>query len=185
MNKRMIVLAVIMVASAALARLAPHPPNVTPIAAMALLGGAAFTRRRLAYALPILAMLASDLVLAATRYDLARLVRSQPIVYLCILATTLLGSFIANRRSVWQVGGASLAGSLLFFVVTNCAVWAGGRLYPLTGTGLALCYAAAIPFFGNTLLGDLFFAGVLFGGLALLEDRVAWMRSETVEGAVP
>ena len=77
----------------------------------------------------------------------------QPVVYACILATTALGQLINDRRSAWQVGTATLAGSLLFFVVTNFAVWATGRLYPLTGSGLAACYVAAIPFFRNSLAG--------------------------------
>ena len=139
--------------AAALARLVPHPPNVTPIAAMALFGGACFANRKMAYLLPLAAMLLSDLVLGFTRYGLLSLLAIQPVVYACILATTALGQLIKDRRSVWQVGTATLAGSLLFFVVTNFAVWAAGHLYPLTGSGLAACYVAAIPFFRNSLAG--------------------------------
>jgi len=178
MNKRSILLAGIVVA-AALARLVPHPPNVTPIAAMALLSGACFGNRKLAYLLPLAAMLLSDLVLGCTRYGMLSMLGIQPVVYACILATTALGQLIKDRRSVRQVGTASLAGSLLFFVVTNFAVWATGRLYPLTGSGLAVCYAAAIPFFRNSLLGDIAFTTILFGGMALLENRLVWMRDST------
>jgi hypothetical protein len=177
MNKRLIVLAGI-VAAAALARLVPHPPNVTPIAAMALFGGACFANRKLAYLLPLAAMLLSDFVLACTRYNPWQMLAIQPVVYACFLATTALGQLVKDRRSVWQVGAATLAGSILFFVATNFADWAGGRIYPLTASGLTLCYAAAIPFFRNTLLGDLAFTAILFGSLALLENRVAWMRDD-------
>jgi hypothetical protein len=179
MNKRTIVLAVI-VATAALARLAPHPPNVTPIAALALFGGACFTDRRLAYLLPLAAMLLSDLVLGFTRYGILVMLASQPVVYACFLATTALGQLIQDRRSVWQVGSATLGGSVLFFVVTNFAAWAmaTGHLYPRTGSGLMACYAAGVPFFRNTLLGDAAFSAILFGGLALLENRLAWMRKD-------
>jgi hypothetical protein len=177
MNKRSIVLAGIVVA-AALARLVPHPPNVTPIAAMALFGGACFANRKMAYLLPLAAMLLSDLVLGCTRYGLWSLLAIQPVVYACILATTALGRLIQDRRSPWQVGAATLAGSLWFFAVTNFAVWAAGQLYPRTGSGLVACYVAAIPFFRNSLLGDLGFTALLFGGLAWLEDRVAWMRDD-------
>jgi hypothetical protein len=104
------------------------------------------------------------------------LLGSQPVVYACILAVTGLGKLIKDRRSPWQVGAASLGGSLLFFVVTNFAVWLTGQMYPMTGAGLGTCYVAAIPFFRNTVLGDVFFATVLFGGLAFLENRLAWMR---------
>ena len=178
MNKRSTVLMGIVVA-AALARLVPHPPNVTPIAAMALFGGACFGNRKLAYLLPMAAMLLSDLVLGCTRYGMLSMLAIQPVVYACILATTAIGQLIKDRRSVWQVGTASLAGSLLFFVVTNFAFWATGHLYPLTGSGLAVCYAAAIPFFRNSLLGDIAFTAILFGGVALLENRLTWMRDST------
>jgi hypothetical protein len=175
MKKRSALLLAIVVA-AALARLVPHPPNVTPIAAMALLGGACFRNRKLAYLLPLLAMLLSDLVLGCTRYRMLSLIGIQPVVYACILATTALGQLIQDRRSVLQVGAASLSGSILFFVVTNYAVWAMGHGYPSSESSLGACYIAAIPFFQNTLLGDLAYATILFGGLALLENRLAWMR---------
>jgi len=177
MNKRSIVLTGI-VAAAALARLVPHPPNVTPIAAMALFGGACFADRKMAYLLPLAAMLLSDLVLLYTRYGLWRMLAIQPVVYACFLVTTVLGQLIKDRHSAWQVGTAALAGSLLFFLVTNFAVWATAaeHRYPLTGSGLAACYAAAIPFFRSSLMGDVAFTAILFGGLALLENRVAWLR---------
>jgi hypothetical protein len=167
------------VLAAAIARLVPHPLNVTPIAAMALFGGACFRDRKSAYLLPIAAMLLSDLVLGFMRYGMMTLLGSQPVVYACILATTAIGKLINDRRSPWQVLGTSLAGSLLFFVVTNFAVWVTGHLYPVTASGLAACYTAAIPFFRNSLLGDIAFTTILFGGLAFLENRLAWMRENT------
>jgi hypothetical protein len=177
MNGRLIVLTV-MVLAAAMARLVPHPPNLTPIGAMALFGGACFLDRRMAYLLPMAAMLLSDLVLGITHYGLWKLVAIQPVVYACILATTAIGQLIADRRSVWRVGGAALAGSLLFFVVTNFAAWAGGHGYPMTAAGLAECYWKGIPYFRNTLAGDAAFTAILFGGLAILENRLAWMREK-------
>ena len=175
MNKRLLVLTGILVC-AALARLLPHPPNMTPIAAMALFGGACFTNRKMAYLLPIAAMLLSDAVLGITRYGTLILLSTQPVVYACILATTAIGQLIKDRRSVWQVGTGTLSGALVFFVVTNFAFWATEGLYPMTGSGLLKCYTAAIPYFQNSLAGDFAFTTLLFGGLALLESRVAWMR---------
>jgi hypothetical protein len=177
MNRRSIVLMGIVLA-AAMARLLPHPPNVTPIAAMALFGGACLVDRRTAYLLPLAAMLLNDLVLGVTHYGFGKLLSIQPIVYACILATTAIGRLIGDRRSVWQVGTATLAGSVLFYVVTNLGVWATMNLYPLTASGLVRCYVEAIPFFRNTLAGDAVFTAVLFGGLAWLETRVAWMREK-------
>ncbi|GAC1460975.1 MAG: hypothetical protein PVSMB1_11300 [Gemmatimonadaceae bacterium] len=176
MNKRMMVL-VSMVILAATARLLPHFPNVTPIAAMALFGGAYVANRWLAYLLPLAAMLVSDLVLGYTLYG-TTLLHSQPIVYLCVMMTVAMGKLIRDRRSPRQVGSVTLGSSVAFFIVTNFAVWADGSLYPRTWPGLVSCYTAAIPFFRNSVAGDMTFAVVLFGGFALLEAGVPSLREK-------
>jgi len=142
---------------------------MTPIGAMALFGGAFLPKRRLAYALPLAAMLLSDIVLGLTVYGKAMLA-SQPVVYACLLATVAMGKLIRDRRSVLSVGAVTLASSFLFFGVTNLAVWSSGSLYPRTFGGLTICYTAAIPFFRNSLIGDLAFTAAIFGGFALLEN---------------
>ena len=181
MNKRLMVLTGIVVA-AAMARLVPHPPNMTPIAAMALFGGAFLPKRRLAYALPLVAMLLSDLVLCAMVYGKVLLL-SQPIVYACLLGTVAMGQLIRDRRSVLNVASITLASSVMFFAVTNVAVWATGSLYPRTLSGLMVCYTAAIPFFRNSLIGDMAFAAILFGGFALLENGVPSLRDKRLTAA--
>ena len=110
MNRRLMVLT-LMILAAAMARLVPHPPNMTPIGAMALFGGACFLDRRMAYLLPMAAMLLSDLVLGFTHYGLWRLLAIQPVVYACILATTAIGQFIAGS-SVGVAGGRGGAGGV-------------------------------------------------------------------------
>jgi Family of unknown function (DUF6580) len=167
MNKRLMTLGAIVVV-AALSRLIPHPPNMTPIAAMALFGGAYFRSRRLAFLLPIAAMLLSDLVLGFVVYGITSM-KSQPVVYLCMLITVAIGRLIQTRRSVPRIALAILASSLLFYLVSNFAVWVFDSLYPKTWDGLVACYTAAIPFFRNSLIGDIFFTAVLFGGFAVLE----------------
>ncbi|MDP9186749.1 MAG: hypothetical protein M3O72_05275 [Verrucomicrobiota bacterium] len=167
MNKRLITLSAI-IALAALSRLLPHLPNVTPIAAMALFGGVYLRDRKVAFVLPIAAMFLSDLVLGFTMYGRTLFV-SQPVVYLCMLATVVIGKLIQNRKSWVNITVATLASSLMFYFVTNFAVWAFDSLYPKTWDGLIACYTAAIPFFRNSLIGDVFFAAVLFGGFAVLE----------------
>jgi hypothetical protein len=164
-----------MVLLVAMTRLIPHPPNVTPVAAMALFGGAFLVRRKLAYLLPLAAMLLSDVVLGVTLYGKAVLF-SQPVVYGCLLATVALGKLIRDRRSPLNVGVVTLASSVLFFAVTNFSVWASGHMYPNTWAGLESCYIAAIPFFRNSLAGDMAFAAVLFGGFALLETYAVSVR---------
>jgi hypothetical protein len=158
-----------LVVLAALARLLPHPPNFTPVGALALFGGATFADRRAGFLVPLAAMLLSDAVLGFHS--------GMPVVYAAFVAIVGIGLILRARRTPLRLAGASLAASVLFFVVTNFAVWAMGSTYPKTAGGLIACYAAAIPFFGNTLLGDAFFTAVLFGGLALVEWRVPAVRA--------
>jgi hypothetical protein len=122
-------------------------------------------------------MLLSDMVLGMTLYGKAMLT-SQPIVYACLLATVAIGKLIRDRRSVLNVGAVALAGSFLFFGKTNLAVWASGSLYPRTLAGLMACYTAAIPFFRNSLIGDMAFTATLFGGFAWLENVVVSLREK-------
>ena len=174
MNKRLITLSAI-IGLAALSRLLPHPPNVTPIAAMALFAGAHLRNWRIAFLLPMAAMFLSDLALGFTVYGVV-LLKSQPVVYLCLMVTVGIGRLIENKRSVAQVLVATLISAVIFYIVTNFAVWAWGALYPRSGSGLIACYTAAFPFFRNSLIGDIAFVAVLFGGFAVLERFFVWLR---------
>lgn len=87
----------------------------------------------------------------------------------------LLGSLV-RRRTVLSVAAATVAGSVLFFLATNLAVWAGGTMYTVDLRGLLLCYDRALPFFRKALAGDLVFSVLLFGGLALAEARFPVLR---------
>ena len=154
---------------AALSRLIPHPPNFTPIGAMALFGGAYFGSRAAALAAPLAAMLLSDVVLALTHgWSLGWMT---VVIYGCIAASVWLGTRLRTRVRVPSVGTNSLLSALIFFVVTNFAVWAGGSFYPMNVAGLLECYVAALPFFGNTLAGYAVYGLSLFGGFALLQRR--------------
>ena len=152
-----------MILAAAAGRLLPHPQNFTSIGALALFGGACFPLARTALLVTGGAMLLSDLAIGL--HD------QMPAVYACFALIVALGRRLRHRRTTGRVARAAIAASILFFLGSNLGVWAGGTIYPRTLAGLAACYAAALPFFGGTLLGDLFHAALLFGGLALAERR--------------
>ncbi|HUS24097.1 MAG TPA: DUF6580 family putative transport protein [Candidatus Binatia bacterium] len=169
MNPRLVLL-LGLVASAAAMRLLPHPPNFTPVAALALFAGAHFERRAWAFAVPLAAMLLSDLALQGLHgYGFHS---TLPAVYASFVAVVGIGLALRTRRRPLPVAAASLAASVLFFAATNLAVWAEGLLYPRSAEGLVACYVAAIPFFGATVLGDLFYSGVLFGLFAAADRRL-------------
>jgi len=172
-----------LIAAAALSRLLPHPPNFSPVEAIALFGGAYFASRQLALVVPLLAMLASDLVLGAVlgaSYASYLGGVSFWSVYACIALSTLLGFGLRGRVTGGRLLGYSLAGSVLFFVVTNFAAWMASPFYPQTSAGLVAAFVAGIPFFKWTLLGTLAYAAVLFGGFELLRRRLPVLDAQTV-----
>jgi hypothetical protein len=153
---------------AAALRLVPHPPNFTPIGAMALFSGAYLGRRAIAFAAPLGALLLSDLVLG--------FYHGQATVYFSVALIAMLGMLALSRVSVLRIGAAAVASSVLFFVITNFGVWLFTDFYPRTLAGLEACYVAAIPFFQNTVAGDLFYATLLFGGFRVAELRAPKLR---------
>ena len=162
MNFRITTL-ICMIAFAALTRLLPHPPNFTAVTAVALFAGAQIEDRRLALLVPLVALFLTDVILG--------LHSGMLLVYLCVAAVVALGAAVGPNHFP-KIAGASVAGSVLFFVVTNFGVWARDGLYPHSMAGLADCYVAAIPFFQNALVGDLFYTAALFGGFAFLRRAV-------------
>ena len=164
---RLLVLLSAILAAAAL-RLVPHPPNFAPIGAMALFSGAYLDRRALAFVAPFAALALSDAILGFYPEVL--------FVYLSVAAIVMIGWVVARRKTALRIGGAALASSVIFYLVTNFGVWLLMDYYPKTAAGLLASYVAAIPFFQNTVAGDLFYAALLFGGFALLERAVPALR---------
>ena len=173
-HSRLLVLLSAIAAAAAL-RLAPHPPNFTPIGAMALFSGAYLGRRALAFAAPIAALFLSDLILG--------FYSGVTIVYLATAAAVLIGWLLTGRRNPLRIGVATVASSVTFFLITNFAMWLDSGFYPPTGAGLADCFVAAIPFFQNSVAGDLFYSALLFGGFALLERALPQIRTGEPQAA--
>lgn len=160
----------IMIGAAALSRLLPHPYNFTPIAAMALFGGTYIADKKMAYVIPLLAMFISDVLLAMfTDFGFHW---GMPFVYGSFMLITSLGFYLRKMVQRQTIMVCSLVGSLLFFFITNFGTWATPPfLYPHTAAGLLDCYIKAIPFFGGTIMGDLFFNTILFGSYAIVKWR--------------
>lgn len=156
------------VLGAAALRLVPHPPNFAPIGAMALFSGAYLKPRWLAFAVPLGALFAGDALIGFYAH--------MEIVYLSFVLIVLLGAWSLRQVSMLRLGCATIASSVLFYLITNFGVWLQFGSYPHTVNGLLACYVAAVPFFWNTLAGDLFYSTLLFGGLAALERGVPAIR---------
>src|SRR5262249_27027361 len=149
-----------------------HLWNLVPVGAVALYAGARLPRRW-AWAIPVIAMVASDIVLD----DGSNRPAFEPTrwtVYATLAATAALGLIARSpKMRAWMLPGLSLLGSTLFFVTTNFATWAEGLLYPLTWAGLVECYIKAIPFHQNTVLAELLGTCVLFGLGPVIERAAA------------
>ncbi|MCH7828712.1 hypothetical protein IH982_02495 [Patescibacteria group bacterium] len=143
-------------------RLIPHPPNFTPVGALALFAGIYLARKsRWALVLPLAVMFLADLVIGF--YD----VKLMLVVYGSFLFYGIFGLLIKGRKNLGTITLATLAGSFLFYLFTNFAVWAFSPLYAPTLEGLMLSYTMGLPFLKYTLLGDLFFVGVFVGAYEL------------------
>lgn len=134
-------------------RILPFPPNFAPIGALALFSGV-YIRKKYALIIPLIAMVISDLFIGWHNLVL--------FTWGSFALIVVIGWWVRKRKNIFTVVSGSLAGSVAFFLITNFAVWTFTPLYAKTTPGLVLCFTMAIPFFRNTILGDLFFVGVLF-----------------------
>ena len=183
-NKKItILLPIILIALGSVLRMVPHPANFAPIAAMALFGGV-MLGNRYALLIPLVALVVGDLFIGFYSWKIMLA------VYGSVMLVGLIGMFLRGRvgarlitpvRKVLLVGGGSLLGSVVFFLVTNAAVWAFGTMYPKTLAGLLQSYTMGLPFFRGTVLGDLFYTGVFFGVYALV---MYYVRRDTTESSL-
>lgn len=152
-------------------RFIPHAPNFSPVGALALFCGAQISNRKLAFLLPmgalILCDLISEIVLAGSGFY-----HGMAFVYLSFFAVIAIGQFIKRRKNVKNVLFASLAASVIFFIVSNFGIWLNSPFYTQDFAGLALNYTGAIPFFRNTLLSDLLFNALFFGAFYLSSRKL-------------
>ncbi len=160
-------MSVFFILGGALIRIASHfgwissLPNFAPIAAIALFGGV-YLNKKYALIIPLAAMLAADFFIGF--YNIWLMLA----VYGSFALIGLIGLWLRKNKSVTNVIGATLTGSVLFFLITNFTMWAvqplmAHAIYPQTLQGLVDCYTMGLPFFRNTLMGDVFYVGVMFG----------------------
>ena len=170
-KKYQLIIAFVVILIGIIFRLVDHLPNFTPLAAIALFSGA-YLSRKLALIIPIIALLLSDLFIGF--YSPSLMV----IVYGSFILTVIMGWWLKDNQKWPNIITASLLAGLVFFLITNFAVWAFGTMYMHNLAGLMQSYAMAIPFFRNSLLGDLFYVGILVGSF---EALTYFAKSKTVQ----
>jgi hypothetical protein len=170
-----------MILLAAFSRIIPRIPNFSPLGAIGLFGAAHFQKKWLALVVPIAATWLSDLfinnVIYAQYFPKFTWFYSdfywQYGSYLLIVFAALL---IFEKINLKTMLAATITSTVIFFIVSNFAVWLGSNFYCQTFDGLITCYVAGIPFLKGTFLGDVVYCGVLFGGFALVQKQFPLLR---------
>ncbi|MDR2291912.1 MAG: hypothetical protein LBE11_00365 [Prevotellaceae bacterium] len=170
-----------------MSRLIPHLPNFAPIGGISLFGAAYYSKYRWAFIVPVASMWISDLVLNNIVYSrffdgFVWFYGGSLFTYGAFVLISLWGIVVLKKISIFNLTCSVLAASLIFFLVSNFGVWLSSNIYPHNFSGLQACYIAGIPFFRNTLLGDIFYTAALFGIFEILQYKFPALRlQENIE----
>ncbi len=171
----------------AFSRIIPHMPNFSPLGAIGLFGAAHFSKKWQAFLIPIAATWLSDLFINNVIYgqyypEFTWFYQGFYWQYGSYILITLTGfAIFKNKVNIPKVLTGALASTAIFFLISNFGCWIGSTTYPQNFGGLMTCYAAGIPFLKGTLLGNLFYSGVLFGTFALAQYKFPVLRLANVE----
>lgn len=182
MNNKRLIVAVIVVLFLVFARILPHPLNFTPVGAMALLLGSKFKKGYFGIVLVIVSYVISDVFVNGLLYNSWSvnyfLKPTTWIFYSIFMLYFVAGKYIVRGNKTVTIAGASILSSILFFVLSNLLVFLSSSLYPKTISGLVQCYTLAIPFFNNTIAGDLVFSALFFGIFSLAKNYFLVLKLE-------
>ena len=159
----------LIVALAIAARFIPGAANFSPVYAGLLFGGV-YLKKRDSIWFPVLLLAGSDLLVNALLYQMP-FQWMQTLNWVGFAAIVMVGWWLQKRVTMRNVLIASVAGPSVFFLISNFAVWIGGGMYPPTFGGLAACFVAAVPFYGNSLISGVLFSGILFGAYGFYRRR--------------
>lgn len=159
-----------------LARLLPHPANMTPIGAVSLVGGAKLDKVY-KWLVTFAALIISDHLLGIFK-GVEPWSKVTLFIYASFAINILLGSFIKGDHRYLKLGTFSIVGSLQFFAISNLGIWAEGIHYSRTWEGLVQCYVMALPYLTNTFFGDLLWSLALF---AIIERAQAWSQKRSLQ----
>lgn len=146
---------------AALSRLLPHPSEFTPVIAICIFAGATLGSKKEAILIPILSMFISDLFLGF--HSLL------PVVYGTMALISIISFYFLKQNTIFKTFAVGLGSGVIFYLVTNFAVWLSSGMYALNFAGLVECYTLAIPFFRNSLASIFVYSAILFSSSMLLE----------------
>ena len=171
-SNQFIFVTILIIATAILNIILADIPNFSPIASVALFSGFYFSNKKIALIIPVACMFISDYFIGFHSYMWA--------VYLSFVLIAILGIYMKKAQPKNIILNALLS-SILFFLITNSAVWISGSYYTKDLPGLALCLTMGVPFFKYTLLSSAVFSTILFGGLEIVNKMSSKFFSITEE----
>jgi len=160
-------LAYLFVILAVAVRFLPHPMAFTPVGAALLFFGARGPRRHTW--LPLALLAASDVILTTLVYRYP-FTWDHFVTWAWYAGMLWLGTTLRRNSGAVRIMGSALAGSIVFFLVSNFAVWAAWEMYPRSFAGLMTCYDAGLPFFRRAVEGDLLFTATMFAAPVILHS---------------
>lgn len=167
-----LIIASLLIIIAAVSRVIMYPDNFSPIIGMAVFAGAVIKDRRLAFALPVLAMFLSDVLFEVFNIAPGFWGWGQLVGY-GILALITIIAFSMKKINVLSVAGYSVGSSLLFFFLSNSAFFVFDNpiyhLYPQNFNGYIGSLVGGLPFLKTGILADLVYSTVLFGSYYLMQ----------------
>lgn len=170
--------AYLLVVLAVLSRVVPFPGmNFTAVGAGLLFFGAKRPLREMA--LPVLALMGTDVYLTVFAYHYAWHTSAYLVTWAWYAAVLVLGRILLRKVTVTRLLGAPVLASTSFFLISNYAVWIGSVMYPHTMAGLGACYAVALPFYRNDLLSTTAITLVAFG-VPMLASKMAEHRAQKI-----
>ncbi len=164
-------IAILIVVLAISTRLLPHPDNFTAVGASALFAGV-YLKKKYALWLPLAIMVISDMIIGLHNLIF--------FTWGSFMLMGIIGLWIRKRKNIPNVIFGTVTGSLSFFFITNFAVWAFTPMYAKTAQGLVQCYLMGLPFFRNTIAGDLFYVGVIFGAYEAVRYLLPKLRTNRI-----
>lgn len=162
----------VLILVAAFSRIIPHPHNFTPVGGIAVFGSYFLGRKIWAFLVPLFSLWLSDLFINNIIYPVQYPQYYEgftlfgsfwvygSFILMIPLAWGLLSTFTLPRLALTGFSTASL-----FFLITNFGSWLNNPIYPQNFSGLLTSYVAGLPFFQNTLLGDICYLVILFGAI--------------------
>jgi hypothetical protein len=148
--------------------------NFSPLGAMALFGGAYFKKQWKAFALPLLMLFISDLILQQTvfkAYGNGVLYDGWYWVYGAFALITLAAGWLLRKLTIKNFIIAVLVSVAIHWVVTDIGVWYGSKIFTQNIQGYIDCLIVAIPYELRFLSGTIIYGAVLFGLFEWMQQR--------------